>query len=318
MQLFFVLSGFLITGILLDDRGAPHALRSFYVRRSLRIFPLYYAFLGLRFLVVPLFVTAATVPFSRQLGAWLYLSNWTDLALGAPAALGHLWSLAVEEQFYLAWPLLVAKTRAATFARVCGTIAVVALGARIAIALTGSPPAWAYASTVTRADALAIGALVALAVRSEVGRERLARALPTLFWASLAGVALVAAKTHGLSRTNPLVQTLGYTLLAVLFGAVVGGVALGRAPRGAALLSHPALRLVGKYSYAIYIVHLPLKSVVLHLTTPRFGAVETAAADVLFVSAVAIASFAIAAVTYVAIERPLLARKDAWAPRTPC
>src|ERR1043165_9488354 len=109
VQLFFVLSGFLITGILLDERGAPRFFRDFYLRRQLLIFPLYYLVLIVRFAIVPRFVPDTSVPLDVALGFWLYLSNWTDLYTHGVNGFGHFWSLAVEEQFYLAWPLAVAR-----------------------------------------------------------------------------------------------------------------------------------------------------------------------------------------------------------------
>ena len=106
VQLFFVLSGYLITGILVDALGSPRYFRHFYIRRTLRIFPLYYAALLVALFVVP---QVAQVPAwaaaarQNQWWYWSYLSNW-----GAPfghgiAGLPHFWSLAVEEQFYLCW-----------------------------------------------------------------------------------------------------------------------------------------------------------------------------------------------------------------------
>src|SRR4051812_37533430 len=76
VQLFFVLSGFLITGILLDDRDKPRAIRVFYIRRFLRIFPLYYALLVVYFLILPPLIPALQKPLSETIWYWLYLSNW--------------------------------------------------------------------------------------------------------------------------------------------------------------------------------------------------------------------------------------------------
>ena len=115
VQIFFVLSGFLITRNLLDSLGAPNYYRAFYVRRALRILPLYYGTLAVVFLLLPL---VGLHPLGDDGGArdrlwfWVFLSNWS-VPLGAAACgLPHFWSLAVEEQFYLAWPALVRRVTA--------------------------------------------------------------------------------------------------------------------------------------------------------------------------------------------------------------
>jgi peptidoglycan/LPS O-acetylase OafA/YrhL len=109
VDLFFALSGYLITGILLDARGAPvgAVFRAFYARRALRIFPLGFLLLAVVFLALPL-VTYERVPLHVQAWYWLYASNWrSGNSPGALMYLRHFWSLAVEEQFYLVWPMAV-------------------------------------------------------------------------------------------------------------------------------------------------------------------------------------------------------------------
>src|SRR5205823_1934832 len=112
VDLFFVLSGFLITGILCDAKGRDGYFRNFFTRRILRIFPLYYGFLGVVFLLLP-----RVTPFGRHLAAllhyqvwyWTYLLNVLISLRGWPpvADFNHFWLLAVEDQFYLVWPFVV-------------------------------------------------------------------------------------------------------------------------------------------------------------------------------------------------------------------
>ena len=111
VDLFFVLSGFLITGILLDARGKQNALKVFYFRRVLRIFPLYYAYLIVAFLVLPAFHAASHVTYSNQWWFWFYCQNIqaTFAASFPTTGPGHFWSLAVEEHFYLIWPFIVLR-----------------------------------------------------------------------------------------------------------------------------------------------------------------------------------------------------------------
>ena len=114
VDLFFVLSGFLITGILVDTAAQRNFFRNFYARRALRIFPLYYALLVVGFAVYPTFAPAIHADrdwrlfLDGQWWFWSYLANIRLAAVGgAPMNFGHLWSVAIEEQFYLVWPLLL-------------------------------------------------------------------------------------------------------------------------------------------------------------------------------------------------------------------
>ena len=318
VQLFFVLSGFLITGILLDDRDQPRALRTFYARRFLRIFPLYYVFLfGYCFVAAPL-SASLHVPASHGVWYWLYLSNWSDLAYGALPGIGHFWSLAVEEQFYLLWPALAMKLRTRAFAIACAGLVVGALAARIAMQAADLPAAWLYGSTISRVDALALGALVALALRSETWRPRLARALVPAGAVAAVGLAIVVARTHGLERLNPTVQTYAYSMLGILFAAAIAAIALDPDRPAARALSWRPLRLLGRYSYAMYVLHFPIKIAVLHVWGARVAAMSAehpVATDIGFVAALTPVALAAAVVSYYAVERPFLRLKDRWAPR---
>src|SRR5687768_1805284 len=130
VDLFFVLSGFLITGILLDARGTPHYLRNFYARRALRIFPLYYGFLAVT-LLVSLAVKLAPGAsheglrhlWAAQPSLWTYTANYWMPAQTAWSPWSEvvipLWSLSVEEQFYLVWPLVVCRLSERGLVRLC-------------------------------------------------------------------------------------------------------------------------------------------------------------------------------------------------------
>jgi peptidoglycan/LPS O-acetylase OafA/YrhL len=315
VQLFFVLSGFLITGILLDDRERPRAIRVFYIRRSLRIFPLYYALLLFYFLVLPQFFPVLQRPRSETGWYWLYLSNWSWLAYGILPGIGHLWSLAVEEQFYIVWPWVTVRTVPKTLAWICVAVVVGSLGARSVLHRLHFSDLWLYSATISRADALAMGALVALAFRSEVWRPRLVRALrPLGVFAALALAALIAV-THGMNRNNPLMQIWGYSLIAIGSAVVVAAAAR---PEAMQRLDSKALRLFGKYSYGIYLVHPPIKHAVHHFFRPQLEAMVEArpiATDVGFIGVVTVASIAVALTSWYALEQPLLRLKDRLAPR---
>jgi len=259
VQLFFVLSGFLITGVLLDTKGRGGYFRSFYGRRVLRIFPLYYLLLVVLSFVLP---RLGHVPPLLQANpramplAWIYLSNWT---LTVPAPIGHCWSLAVEEQFYLVWPFVVAALSAPRLLCFCFVLAALALAFRIGVWTLGLSPEIAYQNTFARMDALALGAAGAILLRDPAA---VARWAPGLRRALLvAGVAVAIAAILGLARTGPVTQIAGYSLLAISFALLIAVGVFEQAAGGgriSAALSARPLRLFGKYSYAIYIIHLPL------------------------------------------------------------
>ena len=315
VQLFFVLSGFLITGILLDDRDRPRPLRTFYIRRAVRIWPLYYVFLvGYAIFVLP-HVGALASSFVWYV---LYLSNWSDLAREPLPYIGHFWSLAVEEQFYLTWPWLVTKVRPAVTAWVCIALAILALVARIAMHQLDVGALWTYEATFSRMDALALGALVAVALRDPRWRASLDKALkPAALLAGL-GLLVVIARTHGLDRHNSFVELYAYSALAVLFAAWVAWLATRPESKSFAtrLLESAPLRAAGRYSYAAYVLHFPLKGAILYFwNAAPYETAHPLATDIAFVLVAGALAFAGALITAILIERPFLRLKDRWAPR---
>jgi peptidoglycan/LPS O-acetylase OafA/YrhL len=261
VDLFFVLSGFLITGILIDTKETAHAFRNFYARRVLRIFPLYYLTLIVYFHVLP---AAARLlsgfhRFQRteELWYWLYVCNWSPSIGTAHALLTHLWSLSIEEQFYLFWPLLVFTLSRRSVGRLCAAVIVLTPCLRLGYLLTvvggGS---LLYRITLFRIDTLAFGALCALLVR-DPGRLRLAmQARPILLAA--AGIGLAASiAIGGTSSYLPPMNVIGFTSLAILFAYFILWAIAGGAGLRAVLRSGP-LRSIGKYSYAMYIFHVPI------------------------------------------------------------
>ena len=165
VDLFFVLSGFLITGILADTRDAPRRFRTFYARRALRILPLYYGFLLLLFAVPALLGARAYVtPLDQQLPYWLYLQNIWWLRTEALAFSAHLWTLAIEEQFYLAWPLLIFTLSPRNALRACAALLLGTLAYRVAAVLTGADLHAVYFQTPARLDGLALGGAIKAAL----------------------------------------------------------------------------------------------------------------------------------------------------------
>jgi len=258
--LFFILSGFLITGILLDAReraGAagvprPPVLRRFYGRRFLRIFPLYYASLAVLY--------AAGVPEVKGYAGWhlAYLSNVLFCRLGAwPAATAHLWSLAVEEQFYLAWPLAILFAPAALLPWAMLALVALAPASRLALGLLWPNPIAPYVLPVCVLDSLGLGALLAYAWRYEVMPwPRLGRLVARLSAGALAGYAVLYLALR-LAGWNELAWvSASDTLTAVAMLYVVFAAARGEAGPLGRLLGARPLAYLGRISYGIYLWHL--------------------------------------------------------------
>jgi len=265
VELFFILSGFLITGILYDASNKAHYFRNFYMRRVLRIFPLYYGVLALVFFVAPLIpmLRGPTLDYlvDRQVWAWLYAVN---IYIGIEgdwsfSYLEHFWSLAIEEHFYLFWPLVVflLAHRPRTLIAVCLAISLGAMLARLTGSLMGLSWWTTYVLTPFRLDGLALGAFLAVMARQPGGLERLVRALPRV--AAVAGALLALTfvwtrlvSREGLELVLPVRAGLIQMLLACLL--VWALVAPARSIISRFFCSRSMIFL-GTYSYGLYVYH---------------------------------------------------------------
>ena len=240
VELFFVLSGFLITGILYDAREKPNYFRNFFMRRVLRIFPLYYGVLILVFVVAPLIplLRGPSLDFlvEHQIWAWLYAVNIYIAKEGdwSFSYLEHFWSLCVEEHFYLFWPavvfLLVRRPR--VLLAVCLATAFGAMLARLTGSVMGLSWWTTYVLTPFRLDGLALGAFLAVLVRQPGGLERLVRALPRV--AAVVGVLLVLSFvwTRVISREGmEIVLPIRAALIQILLACLLVWASLPRAGR---------------------------------------------------------------------------------------
>lgn len=298
VQLFFVLSGFLITRILLRSRDAKNYYSGFFARRALRILPLYYAALLLWLVVLPAIGWGYPHDDRQDFYLWVFLSNWVQ-PFHSNGALVHFWSLAVEEQFYLVWPFLLRRFAALPF---CLTVAALSLVVRSAMLATGFSSEAVYEWTPCRMDALALGG--AAAALGENPRWR----LPS--WSPWVVLALGAAVSRGYRQTGTLAQTAGYSLLALGFAWWV----FALAGEGQSLwLEWPWLRSLGKYSYGIYVIHLPFR-VVAEWALHRVGAPLTLAVDICFVLVTFAVVYGLAVVCYHAFEARFLRLKSRFEP----
>jgi peptidoglycan/LPS O-acetylase OafA/YrhL len=315
VDLFFVLSGFLITGIIHDHRDSLRFYRSFYARRILRTFPAYYVALLLLF-GIP-FLLGRERP--TQLNPlWLLLHGYNIVAAmrGFPDEWTiHFWSLAVEEQFYLFWPILLmfAKDRKRMMT-VCGVAVIASILFRGGWYL--SHPRFfmpAFLLTPARLDGFAWGGLLALWVRgtpAKAARNLLLGGAAVSVSAIVFQIAYwgrLSAADWGLAA-----QSLNLTFIALPFACLV--VFVGHTPGAAVtrILASGPLRILGKYSYAIYIYHFWVAKVLSNagwFLPARYPALEAGLAGLVFASMVLAISSAVAWLSYRVIEKPSLAAK---------
>ena len=315
VSLFFVLSGFLISGILWDSFDKENWWRRFYWRRSLRIFPLYYFAL--------LLIFAATIIFKGHgwpLGSlwpfFVYLQNTPPLyhiMMHFPnaVALSHFWSLAVEEQFYLVWPFLLVWRSGSNLAtrRMCLLIWALSLSFRILVYSAGMRDAWAINFLAARAGELAMGAYLALAVRDASMRPIVLRNARIVFPVSLLALIGIAIWDKGTDlRLFPMV-TWGFAINAILFASLI---ALCLQPGAvASFFSMRWLRWLGKISYGIYVYHILLKSLFEWVASRAFHGLGHNAYLLALAGVAAIGTVLIASLSFYGFEAPVMRLKEA-------
>jgi peptidoglycan/LPS O-acetylase OafA/YrhL len=277
VDLFLVLSGFLITGILLDTTDSEKRFQSFYHRRILRTFPLYYAVVLLSLAASVLVRHSNHILGPSPIG-WvaylLYVQNWW-MPFGDPhhmEFLGPLWSLAIEEQFYLVWPLCVWRLSTRTLTKICslGVLGAFLLRFGLTSHITPTLGFVVYLNTFTRMDALLVGGLCAIAVRDTVLLVRFRKLAPIALAAVASGLALIVFRGHD-AWNDPDVLVYGHLLLAIGFACLIllayylngAGTAFDKT------LCSKSLKLFGKYSYGIYVYQGLVLELTLHLFRHR-------------------------------------------------
>jgi peptidoglycan/LPS O-acetylase OafA/YrhL len=264
VDLFFVLSGFLITGILLDTRETRNYFSFFYARRMLRIFPLYLLSVAVFFrLFLPIAHRMGYLPSddnSLEPWFWIHLSNW-KIAFGqGPLFIGHFWSLAIEEQFYLCWPLIVFLAGLKWLPYACVSVMTLSFGLRMFFSHGHFSHEFLYVLTPFRLEPLAFGSLAAWVVRNEGMLAAAKKLIP--FMAISGSLLLLAVLVMGRTADPyyPPMATLGFTALALIFTALVLFAYFNSGSRRwlASQLRTRFLRSFGKYSYGIYVFHWPI------------------------------------------------------------
>jgi len=322
--IFFALSGFLITGSLWDSLGSRHLLRNFYVRRALRILPLYllalvlavliglargYTFVDLHPLAIYLLFLQDIPPFATRAVAFV-----------SPLPLYHLWSLAVEEQFYLLWPVLLLFTRTRRVA-LWLSLVVFVVSVVFRLVVWGVPLPAAVAGHVfdsfllTHAGALALGAALAFIVRE--GKPKI---ITRFTIAALLGGLLLYFFACGFSGTFLLVPRTQYTLgLTGVSLAAAGLVQLALRPSFlGGLFTLAPLRWMGRISYGFYVFHILLQPLFDKIAT-HFAPPDASYSAFLTVRCIAafFITLLVAWLSFLFFEEPILALKRRFPMHSP-
>lgn len=314
VDLFFVLSGYLITGILLDSAGHRSYYRNFIARRTLRIFPLYYVCLTLICILSAYPGPVRWREFLTTGGGWWYVAyvgnvkaamegHWPNVALLTP-----LWSLQVEEQFYLSYPFLVSAVNRRTLAKIL--IGAIAMALLFRIVITVAIPnslLWTYTLMPCRMDSLAMGGLIAIAARDFpdllkgpwIGRLTILSAAAFLF-----DYLYVSSG----SLWNPGMRTMGYSVLDLMFAGLLVMVIQGRWKRLVALCRWKWLAWIGTVSYGLYLLQGPAEFLVRRIS-PALGVYPQGSIEfVLNIAAAMLAAWS----SWTIFESPILKLKKHW------
>ncbi len=323
VQLFFVLSGYLITSILLREKNLNLGLylKRFYWRRSLRIFPLYFAYLAIVAGVL-LFLGLPSTIHEQWPYLVTYTSNFLRLVPGYQNnfEVGHFWSLAVEEQFYLLWPITVFSISPATLKKLCIVILILAPIVRWAtgLYLSGISPSRGYRGEAIYAlpfcqfDAFAIGALITFLPAKTAKLRLIVFGVASFLLIALGIVNIVMTHGHliftpsfgypvNLSRFQQWIW--GYSIIDLWCGSLIW-LAL-TAGWFSNILKQPALLYIGKISYGLYVYHLIVQSMVVSLLGNHTGLTKAAVFVAYFAALILVAGL-----SYSLFEERFLRLKD--------
>ncbi len=238
VDLFFVLSGFLITGILLNTRDSSNYFQSFYVRRILRIWPLYFALLGTMLVVLPRVLPsegAVATSTARPVLAFLFFVQNLAVSHQILGPLGVTWSLAIEEQYYFVWPLLVWVLPRRSIKWISIGIILASPAVRLFLHLSGVHMDM-YTNTFTRLDGLAVGSFLAVWLRNA----------DPVFVRRIALILLPVCAAASIAVQSEWIQ---YSFIALMFGSVL---CLSLSLK----LDNRLIRYTGQISYGLYLLHL--------------------------------------------------------------
>jgi peptidoglycan/LPS O-acetylase OafA/YrhL len=320
VDLFFVLSGFLITGILYQSKNDKNYFRNFYIRRFLRIFPIYYLILFVCLIVAPISSGVPAPP--NSIYYWFYLSNFdTELKMPLHPVLVVAWSLAIEEQYYICYPTLVRLLSLKNWARLLIGLVVLSISLRyLGHYLHFFAPRQEYHFTLAHFDGIALGGLLRLAVMryDKFGPllNRLIKWIPAVVIASwsinlLCGHMVLQGLQPGRAPDRisfqPPMYLMGYTLNAIFYGSIILLCLLREGPLFR-FFNNPALREIGKVSYGMYLLQYPARMFVEKILPESLLANPWIKTVLVFG-----ACYGIARVSWTIYESPILRLKERFA-----
>jgi peptidoglycan/LPS O-acetylase OafA/YrhL len=309
VDLFFVLSGFLITGILLDTKTLPGYFTNFYARRALRIWPVYYGVLFLFFVLFPLVFPQHSLSTDRN--TWPYYATYTQnlfFHFNPSVPLTPTWSLAVEEQYYLVWAPVVFLCGRKSLRNILLGMIVFSFCFRVISSYRGAPLDFVHNFTLCRLEPLAAGGLAALWLRSEkCTPAKWARGGMMAFTIGVAGVAiaLVDWGGDGPIYSYPFLAAAFAGILALSLTANPASTFVGRA------LTRRWLVYIGRISYGVYLIHVPMFMAVGVAARRIWGRpAYSGPRQALIVFAAFAAVFLVASISWFCFERPILRLKE--------
>lgn len=308
VPIFFVLSGFLITRVLLNTKEREGYFKIFYLRRAVRILPLYYI------VIVAIGIIAVAKHWSinpKHLLYLFYMQNFTQLELSSSIHINHFWSLAVEEQFYLLWPVAIWFLRSEkSVLNFCYTLIAACCLFRVAWPLWGLPMSYGYFITPARVDGIILGAVLAIHYKRATNWTSFVRAakvgIPILLLGMLA-VTLIAGSTFpdsyvGIALCTPAMNLLGmgFVILALTPGNVVARVCSGS-----------KICKFGKLTYGLYVFHYLYCSYFLYSVAPALARYMPRQIAHLASSGLALGlTTTLAFASYKLLEEPAMAMKE--------
>jgi peptidoglycan/LPS O-acetylase OafA/YrhL len=318
LDLFFVLSGFLITSVLIRTRDSEYRARNFYARRFLRIFPAYYFVLVFIFFVYPVFYAPLreSQAYHDAIYFFTYVQNFWQAwkpGKGNPAwpGLEHLWSMAIEEQFYLVWPLVVWYTPPRRLVQTCALVCAISVAIKVALLLHGTTVREVYLPTYCRLEGLAGGAALASLWQTH-GLRSTPRWMRNIGMVATAALLFLIFRkyTHKAFPKDMVAHTVVATIVFcwMIFAVVT-------APKDALIrrfFRNRVLRFLGRYSYGIYLIHYVVYWQIKYAVLDAFGqTADHASNNVANLAGVLIiaSTIPLAVVMYRLIEEPALRLK---------